>query len=130
MVRAADRLTGEFDALFREHGLTRTQYDVLFILDQAEQPLPAVSIARSLHTRDPDITRLLERLSTSGLVSRARSALDRRVTLNRLTGEGDEILATLKDPVHALHRRQFEHLATGELESLLALTDRTLDATD
>ncbi len=39
-------------------------------------------------TRDPDITRLLDRLEKRKLITRGRDAKDRRVVMARITREG------------------------------------------
>ena len=50
-------------------------------------------------TRDPDVTRLVDRLIKQGLVRRERSAEDRRVVLVEITGAGLALLARLDEPV-------------------------------
>ena len=46
-------------------------------------------------TRDPDITRLLDRLEKRSLISRWRLAEDRRIVLGRIVPEGLKLLARL-----------------------------------
>ena len=44
-------------------------------------------------TRDPDITRLLDRLEKRSLISRCRETKDRRMVMARITPDGLELLA-------------------------------------
>ena len=61
-------------------------------------------------TRDPDITRLLDRLEKRGLISRCRESKDRRMVMARITPEGLKLLARMDEPVRAVHRSQLGHL--------------------
>ncbi len=69
-------------------------------------------------TRDPDMTRLLDRLEDRGLVVRARSQEDRRVVRAYLTEEGVLLVEQLDDPVAELHVKQLGHLGEKQLRSL------------
>jgi DNA-binding MarR family transcriptional regulator len=72
---AADRLQGEFASWLKPHGLSPTQYNVLRILRGAgKQGLPCTGLGARMMNRDPDITRLLDRLEKRGLVQRSRAS--------------------------------------------------------
>ena len=69
--------------------LTNTQYNVLRILRGSHPAKLACSdIAERMIERDPDVTRLIDRLATRGLVTRSRSRRDRRVVEVGLTDKG------------------------------------------
>jgi DNA-binding MarR family transcriptional regulator len=72
-------------------------------------------------TRDPDITRLLDRLEKRGLISRCRETKDRRMVMARITPEGLKLLARLDEPVQAAHRKQLGHLGRERLRALTEL---------
>jgi DNA-binding MarR family transcriptional regulator len=61
-------------------------------------------------TRDPDITRLLDRMEKRGLISRSRENKDRRVVLTRITTKGLKLADRLDEPVQKIHRKQLGHL--------------------
>src|SRR5262245_60916712 len=64
----------EAEAL-KPHGLSLTQYNALRILRGAGSAgLACQEIAERMIARDPDITRLLDRLEKRKLIARARSA--------------------------------------------------------
>ena len=72
-------------------GLTQSQFNVLRILRGARpDALPAGKIAERMVNRDPDLTRLLDRLVAGGLVEKARDADDRRVVNVQITQAGVE----------------------------------------
>src|SRR5688572_3852135 len=82
LVRTADQLAMPMNELLRQAGLSLSQYNILRILRGAGgEGLPCGEISERMVRRDPDLTRLLDRLEKSGLVSRARSTTDRRVVL-------------------------------------------------
>ncbi len=119
LVRTGDLLQLDFTRLFREHGLSPPLYNVLRILRGAGgEGLPCLEIGSRMIGSVPDITRLIDRLETSGQVERARSTDDRRVVLVRITPVGLKLLARLDKPVLDLHQRQLGHLTRKELSQL------------
>jgi DNA-binding MarR family transcriptional regulator len=119
--RTGDRLARALDSIIKGEDLSRTQYNVLRILRGAGGPLPCGEIANRMITRDPDITRLLDRLDKRGLVSRSRDAEDRRTVLARITPDGLKLLARLDEPIQDAHKRQMGHLGRERLEQLTEL---------
>lgn len=98
------------DAL-KPFGLTGTQYNVLRILRGAGATgLACGAIAERMVTQDSDITRLLDRLSTMGLIERGRSESDRRVVNAIITAEGKKVLTRLDPVVRQLNQDLLGHL--------------------
>jgi DNA-binding MarR family transcriptional regulator len=117
--RTLDALAAPFEQLFRQRGISDSQYNVLRILrGVGGDGLPCTEIAERMVSRDPDITRLVDRLETAGLVVRVRIARDRRVILVRITAVGQKLVGDLDQPVTELHRRQLGHLKSAELDLL------------
>lgn len=122
--RLATELEHESSSLFKAHGLSMAQYNVLRILRGAgEAGMACGDIGDRLVTKAPDITRLLDRLERQGLITRSRETNDRRVVTTRITERGREILAELDAPVVLLHKRQFGHLGEEKLHQLLTLLE-------
>jgi DNA-binding MarR family transcriptional regulator len=116
VVRAADWLTRGSAELLKEHGLSGAQYNVLRILRGSEPDgLPCKEVAERMITREPDVTRLLDRMESRGIIARARSEEDRRVVVTRISSAGLDLLTQLDGPVADLHRRQFAHLTREQL---------------
>jgi DNA-binding MarR family transcriptional regulator len=80
-------------------------------------------IGQRMITRDPDLTRLLDRLESRGLVTRGREHKDRRMVLARITPAGLELLKQLDEPVMEVHRKQLGHLGERKLKELLELLE-------
>lgn len=121
LLRTTDRLSRGLAEVFKTAGLSLTQYNVLRILRGAPGGLPCGEIAGRMITRDPDITRLLDRLARRGLIARRREPADRRTVITRITARGLALLAQLDEPVRAAHRRQLGHLGPPRLRALAAL---------
>lgn len=102
-------------------GLTPNQYNVLRILrGSSPAGLTCGQIAERMITRDPDVTRLTDRLVRSGLAERARAEADRRVVEVRITAQGLAVLAGLEhDPAVTMLRRLGER-RLRDLRDLLA----------
>lgn len=122
--RTADRLQLRFERLYREHGLTSSQYNVLRILRGQGHPLPILEIAARTITAVPGITGLIDRLEASGFVQRCRCPHDRRVIHVGLTDAGRAVLERLERPVHELHREVLGHLTPEELAGLIRLLEK------
>jgi DNA-binding MarR family transcriptional regulator len=121
LMRTTDMLSRGLAPLLKAEELSSTQYNVLRILRGSPEGLPCGEIGNRMITRDPDITRLLDRLEKRGLVSRCRETKDRRMVLTRITGAGLELLARLDEPVQDIHRAQLGHLGRERLQSLVEL---------
>jgi DNA-binding MarR family transcriptional regulator len=118
LLRTADMLTRRAIGVLKAEDLSQTQYNVLRILRGAPHGLPCGEIASRMITRDPDVTRLLDRIEKRGLVSRARESRDRRKVLTRITAQGLKLVNRLDEPVQELHRKLLGHLGKERLQAL------------
>jgi DNA-binding MarR family transcriptional regulator len=121
LLRTTDLLSRSLTHLLKVVDISANQYNVLRILRGAPEGLPCGEIANRMITRDPDVTRLLDRLEKRGLVVRSRESKDRRLVLTRITPEGLELLARLDVPVRDAHFRQLGHLGAKRLRALTDL---------
>ena len=125
LMRAANVLARGAEALLKPYSISGTQYNILRILRGAgEKGLACCEVGSRLISRDPDITRLLDRMESRGWISRARESRDRRVVKTRITAQGLRLLDELDKPVHELHRRQLRRLPARQLRQLSNLLDR------
>ena len=128
LARTCDVLAGEMSSeVLKPAGLSPAQYNVLRILrgaGGAGEQLSCSEIANRMITRDPDMTRLLDRLEKRKLVSRCRQKSDRRVVAVRITDAGLAVLADLDPKVVAAHRKQLGHMTEAELKQLIALLEK------
>ena len=123
LVRTAELLSRPAAHLFKGKDLSPEQYNVLRILRGSPEGLTCGEIANRMITRDPDITRLLDRMEKRGLISRGREERDRRVVLTRIAADGLDLLASLDQPVRDTHRRLLGHLGAERLVILRELLE-------
>lgn len=74
-------------------GLTRQRYDLLLAIRAAPEATSTVTeLSQQLRLRQTAVTELVKRAEEAGLVVRTASPQDGRVTLLRLSGEGERRL--------------------------------------
>jgi len=107
--------------------LTPNQYNVLRILRGSHPTkLRCGEIAERMVARDPDITRVVNRLSRSGLVARSRGRHDRRVVEVGITEKGQQVLRSLDGPVSRFPKAMLGHLGPQKLEHLRLLLEQVV----
>src|SRR5215813_4344665 len=121
LLRTTDLLSRGPSQVIKSEDLSATQYNVLRILRGAPEGLACGEIGNRMITRDPDITRLLDRLEKRRLISRARDIKDRRMVLTHITPDGLKLLARHDEPVQEAHRRQLWHLGRERRSQLADL---------
>jgi DNA-binding MarR family transcriptional regulator len=121
LLRTTDMLSRGLVRVLKVENLSGTQYNVLRILRGSPEGLLCGEIASRMITRDPDITRLLDRLEKRRLISRCRETKDRRMVMARITPEALKLLARLDEPVQTAHRKQLGHLGRERLQALTEL---------
>jgi len=128
VLRTANALSQEIGELLRAHGLTSAQYNVLRILRGAgERGLTASDIGDRMITRDPDVTRLVDRLEKRGLVERWRCGEDRRVVWTRISPAGLEAIGPLDASLGELGHVQLAHLEPETLRTLIGILEQVRD---
>ena len=118
LLRTTDMLSRSLVQVLKNEEVSPTQYNVLRILRGAPDGLACGEIGNRMITRDPDITRLLDRMEKRELISRCRETRDRRTVLVRITPAGLELLGRLDHPVQEAHRAQLGHLGEKRLKQL------------
>ncbi len=128
ILRTGDQFQNRVGRLFREHGLTPSQYNVLRILRGEGQPLPCLEIADRMIQVVPAITGLVDRLEKEEFVRRQRCTEDRRVIYIEITDKGLAVLKQLDEPVMDLHKQLIGHLTRGELKELNRLLEKARES--
>jgi DNA-binding MarR family transcriptional regulator len=124
LLRTADTLQARVESRLKDFGLTGTQYNALRILRGAgPEGLPCREIGERMITRDPDITRLLNRLEDRGFVERTRARHDRRVIYGKITGAGLQLLREMDHPLEKHSREMLRHVGQEKLKELIKLLE-------
>jgi DNA-binding MarR family transcriptional regulator len=108
--RITNRYIREYEAAAAQHGLTPQQAKALLALDEA---LPMRRVAERVGAEPSNITGIVDRLQTRGLVERQADPTDRRIKLIATTDAGKSVAAELRghlrfasDPLVALTEPQ------------------------
>jgi DNA-binding MarR family transcriptional regulator len=121
--RLSSGLNDQITELLKASNLSGPQFNVLRILRGAHEGLTCGEISGRLIAKDPDVTRLLDRMEKQDLVARARERQDRRIVTTRITEKGQAVLQELDGPINVMHRQQLEHLGSEKLTQLLNLLE-------
>ena len=108
--------------------LTVPQYNVLRILRGSHPTrLTSSDVGERMIARDPDVTRLVDRLVTRGLVARFRNRQDRRVVEVGVTDKGLALLLELDAHVAKMPKALLGHLGPKRLRQLADLLDAAIE---
>ena len=120
LVRTADAFLAEVERRRRDIAeLSASAFQVLAILEGADEPLAGHVIAERLLVTSASMTSLLDTLEGRGLVERHRHPTDRRKVLIRLTDEAHEIVDRMLPAVHAAATEAVSGLAESDRELLI-----------
>jgi MarR family transcriptional regulator, organic hydroperoxide resistance regulator len=123
-----DHLRREVHLTLRGHGMTTSQYSVLRALRiHGTNGLTCTELGDRLSGADPDITRLLDRLSRQQLIRRRRDPHDRRAVVTELTEEGARLLAVVEPALEARIAALFQHMSAERLRLLLELLEEVAE---
>ncbi|MFP4518103.1 MAG: MarR family winged helix-turn-helix transcriptional regulator [Oceanicaulis sp.] len=120
IIRAVDLRS---KTLVKETGLTAPQLVVLQALARSG-PIKPSTLSRNVSLSQPTITAILDRLTASGLVKRAKSDTDRRAVLAELTEEGSAAAARSPQLLQAGFIEAFHQLPSWERHMLIASLQR------
>ena len=125
VLRAAEVFNTRAAELLKRFDITPAQYNVLRILKGAGAGgRMCREISERMITRDPDITKLLDRLEARKLIERKRQPNDRRVIVACLTEEGKQLVNKVIPIADADLKRFFTKLSPKELDTLNRLLEK------
>lgn len=130
LLRAYECIAAEAAKFFQPFGITMQQFNVLRVLyvQGTEHGLRCSDIGERLINRDPDMTRLLDRLERAELIERHRCTADRRVVWTQLTDKGFDLVEAIHEPLLAFHEERFKHLSGDERAALRGLLEKLRQA--
>jgi DNA-binding MarR family transcriptional regulator len=124
LLRTTDMLRSIVEGVLDRWGISAEQYNVLRILGGAGmEGHQTLEVAARMISRAPNITRLLDKLISKGLVKRERSKDDRRVVVVKITKEGERVLKEANVPVREKIVGVIGCLSGGEIKSLTRCLD-------
>lgn len=121
LAQASQLISSEFHEIARQQGFSVSDWRVLASL-AGGVPISVGRLAKVSVTKQPTVTRLLDRMEARGHVERIPHASDRRVTLVRITPEGTNTVDRLIELAREHEWRVLEPFGlarAGELKNTL-----------
>ena len=115
LVRAVDMQARQSRKTYQQFGITENQGAILRFLLQ-DGPQSAIELSKRLYVTPSNMTGIIDRLETKGLVSRTRQKKDRRIMGIQVSEKGKRLLQNLPDPLEVKLR-----WAVQESESEIAI---------
>lgn len=129
--RTADELQSRMAEMLKSYGVSPTQFNVLRILRGAgPNGHKCGEIGERMVKRDPDITRLLDRMVRAGWLARSRDTQDRRAVVSRISSKGVELLKRLDKPIDDFGRELLGHMGGKKLRVLVGLLEEARTSRD
>ena len=110
-------VTRLFNRQVREHGLTRTQWQVLYLLYH-DDGQTQTSLAEMLSMAKPPLGKVVDRLEEQGWVVRKDDPNDRRVRLVYLTDKVTPLVAPLENIIHEISETAMTGMSTRDRQRL------------
>lgn len=120
LAQASQLISAEFHKVVRENGFSVPEWRVLATLAGGEA-LSTGLLAQVSVTKGPTATRLLDRMEDRGQVQRLDDPDDRRVTLVRITPEGQRTVAHLIALAKEHERRVLDPFGLQRSEQLKSM---------
>lgn len=128
LLRAREKVMGPIRAMLADAGITEQQWRVLRVLDE-RGPLDPTEIADRSCLLMPSLTRILQTLTTKGLISRSAHPTDRRRQIITITDAGRQLIRDNLQESQRLNAWLRQSFGADKLESLLDLLNE-LDRLD
>ncbi|MGW3108219.1 MarR family winged helix-turn-helix transcriptional regulator [Streptomyces sp. NPDC001100] len=118
------RFYEDYEEAADDHSLTGAQARLLSLLSL--EPLPMRKLAQKLKCEPSNVTGIVDRLETRGLVERRPDPADRRVKLAAATDEGRQVARSLRESLR-FAREPLAGLSDDERLALRGLLRRMLE---
>ncbi|MGZ2747221.1 MarR family winged helix-turn-helix transcriptional regulator [Burkholderia stagnalis] len=119
LAQVSQLISGEFHAIVQASGFEISDWRVLSTL-AGGRALSVGRLAQISVTKQPTVTRLLDRMEAQGCVERVPHETDRRVTLVRITPKGQRLVSELIEQAKAHEEQILIPLGKTKAEELKA----------
>jgi DNA-binding MarR family transcriptional regulator len=120
LVKASEAFKKDSDTIYRDYGLTFSQYNVLRVLNNSKDGQNSVTItSKIMLVSSPNMTGIAKRLEKNGFILRKHDPKDERITLLEITPKGKRVLTNIKAAHDENMRNYLKHFSSAEKERLL-----------
>ncbi len=124
ILHAASRIGAQLEAALSETGLSMAKYGVLAVLCKTSEALPLSDLARRLSCVKSNVTQLVDRLESDGLVVRQDDPADRRSVRAAVTDAGRAAFEKGNGALAAVEAQLFQSFDPAELQQLAGFLSR------
>ncbi|MFH4966359.1 MarR family transcriptional regulator [Gaetbulibacter sp. M235] len=117
----ASWISSSQNEFFKPYGISPQQYNILRILNGANEPLNVQIIKDRMIERSPNATRLMDKLCAKKYIDRLPCDHDRRVVKISITTQGKGLLKSIPNN---LNKELLKNLNEQEAEQLSNLLDK------
>jgi len=125
--QANHALYKDFDAQVRARGLSSIEWRVLATLHDGE-PLHVSQLAHEVLSKQPTVTKLVQRMAEQGWVALQADPADQRRTLVSATAAGKRLVRPLVEQAKAHEARLLRALGATEKKALRQLLEKLVAA--
>ena len=127
IVRTAELFKRNHSSVFRNYGLSFSQYNVLRVLDASTNGQNRMSkISRIMIVADANITGIAKRLQNDGFIIKKSDPTDERVTILEITPKGKRTLKNIEKEKDQWLEVMLADLSRSERLDLLEKTRRII----
>ena len=111
-------------------GQTMSQWETLYLVAYSDEELNQSELSRLLGVHGPTMVRMLDSLARQGLIERQQSHSDLRVTINRITPAGREVISEIMGITNQMRGKVLEGIDPGELQTAAKVLEQVLRSLD
>lgn len=120
LVKASEVYKKDSDIIYKNYGLTFSQYNVLRVLNNSKDGQNTVTVASKIMlVSGPNMTGIAKRLEKKGFILRKHDSKDERITLLEITPKGKRILENIKAAHEENIRNYLRKFSSEEKNGLL-----------
>ena len=97
-------------------GQTMSRWETLYLVAYSDAELNQTELARLIGVEGPTMIRMLDALAREGLIERQQSHQDLRVTINRITDKGRQVITEIMGITNDLRRDVLEGVDLEEMK--------------
>jgi DNA-binding MarR family transcriptional regulator len=120
-----NQLNYQFIQHLKQHKLSEPQYNILRVLRgyRSQGPVSISFIKERMLDKNPDVSRIVDKLFERGFINRCENSSDRRIKDLEITQKGLELIENMKDCI-SQEDRMLKNLNAEEISELNRLLDK------
>lgn len=120
LVKASEVYKKDSDVIYKDYGMTFSQYNVLRVLNNSKNGQNTVTVAsKIMMVSGPNMTGIAKRLEKNGFILRKHDPKDERITLLEITPKGKRVLNNIKDAHNENIRNYLRGFSEADKKGLL-----------